>query len=200
MVLAGILAFATVSSGASAVDSDPNRPLVAPTFVQKPPVLDGTMSKGEWGRVASTTGFLYTDVNLAAMQSRVWTSFDEENLYICFQSYNPGGIDGAVKDRDEGDLFREDAVEIFLQPGGEGTYYQFGANSLDARFDSEGEIKSWNADWQSASGIVKDQWYVGGTWTIEIAIPFSALGDGGAPADGTTWRGKAGPMKTASAT
>ena len=175
--------------GAMAEASEPIRPRIAPTYVETPPVLDGKMSEGEWDRVASTTGFMYTDVTLAAMQPRVWTAFDEKNLYICFQSYNPGGVDGTVKERDEGGIFREDAVEIFLQPDGEGPYYQLAANSLDARFDSEGEIKSWSAEWKSASGVVKDQWYVGGTWTIEIAIPFSAFGDGDAPADGTVWRG-----------
>ena len=111
-LLASICSLACLGSQAA----EPFRPRISPTFVTSPPVLDGTMSEGEWVRVASTTGFLYTDVTLAAMQSRVWTSFDENNLYICFQSYNPGGIDGAVKERDGVGLFREDAVEIFLQP------------------------------------------------------------------------------------
>ncbi len=168
--------------------AEPFRPRIAPTYIETPPILDGTMSGGEWDRVASTTGFLHTDMSLSALQPRVWAAFDEEYLYVCFQSSNPGGVKSAIKDRDGVGIFTEDAIEIFLQPGSDGTYHQFAANSLDTRFDSEKQISTWNAEWKSASGIEKDKWYVGATWTIEVAIPFAAFGDAQAPADGTVWR------------
>jgi hypothetical protein len=136
-----------------------------------------------------TTGFLYTDATLAVRQTEVWAAFDEENLYFCFRTENPGGVRATVTDRDIASLFQEDVVEIFLQPSGEGSYYQFAANGLDTQFDSEKEAARWNGAWKSASAIVKDQWYVGAAWTIELAIPFRTLGVSKAPVDGTVWRG-----------
>ena len=183
-----ILPLALLSTGAAAEDSGVVRPLLAPTYVESPPVLDGKMSEGEWDRIASTTGFLYTDTSLAALQSRVWAAFDEETLYFCFQSSNPGGVKGSTKDHDGLALFVDDAVEVFLQPDIDGPYYQLAANSLDTRFDSEKQISSWNGEWRTASGVEKDKWYVGATWTVEVAIPFATLGIAEAPADGTIWR------------
>ncbi|MAE63537.1 MAG: hypothetical protein CMJ18_04635 [Phycisphaeraceae bacterium] len=182
------IALALLALPVGAAADDAARSLIAPTFVDRPPVLDGKMSEGEWDRVTRITGFRHTDLTLAARQTEVWAAFDEEHLYVCFRSENPGGVRATIKDRDAVQIFGEDAVEIFIQPGGEGTYYQFAANGLNTRFDSRDEKSNWNGQWKAASGIVKDQWFVGATWTIELAIPFQILGAAKAPPDGTVWR------------
>ena len=188
LMAAACLLHAVLIVPAAAEDAHPARSLIAPTYVERAPVLDGKMADGEWDRVTMTTGFRYTDLSLAALQTEVWAAFDEENLYFCFRSENPGGVRATVKDRDGVGLFSEDAVEVFLQPGGEGSYYQFAANGLGTQFDSKDEKSAWSGDWRTAGAIVKDQWFVGATWTIEVAVPFQTLGVPEAPPDGTTWR------------
>ena len=76
MSMVGILVFAAVSTGNPAEEPDPNRSIIAPTFVKTPPVLDGKMAEGEWDQITMTTGFRYTDLSLATAQTEIWSAFD----------------------------------------------------------------------------------------------------------------------------
>ncbi len=62
-------------------------------FLKTPPVIDGSMAKGEWDDAASLSGFWYdygqADVRFMAppqTQLQVYAGYDMEHLYIAYTS------------------------------------------------------------------------------------------------------------------
>ena len=136
------------------------QPLISPSYVTKAPVIDGKMSNDEWDNVTMITGFVGINHKLHTRQTKVWTAFDDDNLYFCFQSFSPNWLKGEIKERDSGLLFRDDVIELFLQPEGLDKYYQFATNTLGTKYDSRIHNSSWDGNWQVSCGVVKDKWFV----------------------------------------
>jgi Concanavalin A-like lectin/glucanases superfamily/Glycoside hydrolase 123, N-terminal domain/Carbohydrate family 9 binding domain-like len=143
------------------------------------PTVDGVIGDKEYA--FSATGFFDLQGNYASRQARYSLSHDDNALYIGVVSPVGDGLRANENTRD-GKLWRDDSIEIYLQPDlSKDTYYQFILNSKGAILDGKGKDKSWNIK----SMRVKNK-AVKGMWTLEAAFPFKSLGLP-SPASGTKW-------------
>lgn len=160
-----------------------------------PVEMDGDLNKGAWKDVE------FQNINEIQMgklhkETKFKMLYDQENLYAGIaaeinpgQKFTPMGRDGAS--------FREDCVEILLDPwGNREKYYHFICNPLENSFyDSAVAFitdpldprfgkadKSWDGDWEYKN-FIKD-----GVWTAIVKIPFKTLGVQ-CPAKGDLWCG-----------
>lgn len=149
------------------------RPTAAAHAVATPPTIDGTLSPGEWDQAARLTNFTVHDGDgQAADQTEVYVTWDRQRLYIGFRCAQPGGhLQAAARARD-GEVWGDDAVEIFLQPDPQSaTYYQFIGNAAGTIYDARGAgDPGWNGDWTYKAAVGAD------CWTGELSIPLASLG------------------------
>ena len=136
------------------------------------PQLDGRVTDAEWAGAALVQGFVNpADATPAERRTTVRIGHDGRQLYLAFICAGQG--QPVAKDRgQDGAVWEDDTVEIFLQPPGRSTYYHLAANALGSRYDArcEGSTDSrWNAPWTVATGVAE------GAWVAEIAIPLAAL-------------------------
>jgi hypothetical protein len=113
-------------------------------------------------------------------------TYDDRALYVAFRCEESLlerlRIVGAQKDDD---IWRGDVVEVFLSLGEDPRPYRhFIVNPRNIQWDGqsgpEGDDRHWNADWRSAVHLGENE------WTVEMAIPWKALG--GRPAPGSQRR------------
>ncbi|MEK6793783.1 MAG: glycoside hydrolase domain-containing protein [Spirochaetota bacterium] len=156
-------------------------PKIAVIRCAAPPVIDGAFSEDEWKNTSGISGFLRsTDGEPATEQTKVYITFDNNNIYCCFRSLVDVPLVALVQERD-GPVWEDDAVEVFLCPGKNASaYYQFIGNVKDTIFDGRGKDKSWNGAWKYRCGVSNN------VWTAELSMPFSALGMP-TPKDGEVW-------------
>ncbi len=125
---------------------------------------------------------------------------DRDHLYIRVDSLNPGEHPENIPEaKAEGDVFKQEHVELGLQPEAGGAIYRLAVNPTDgARYDAiwtrdaqgkPAEDVAWNGKWEFAFRTTgeKGPWSLGGRiWTAWFRIPFAELG-GAAPAAGEPW-------------
>ncbi len=151
-----------------------------------PPVIDGDLSDPCWQAAAPTSAFvLWGRDALPEAQTVARVSFDRERLYIAVEAMEPNldprlnmldSVKAEATDRD-GAIFRDDCVEIFIQPG-DANYYQLAVNSNGALYDGKGMDGAWNGDCEVAARRGES------SYTFELAIGLASIG--GLPEG--TWR------------
>ena len=119
-------------------------------------------------------------------QTAVRVTYDAQRLYVAWQCDEPQ-VDklvcaGAGRDSD---IWSGDVVELFCSLGDDPQQYRHfivNPNNVvwDGQSSPQGDDVSWDADWQSAAARGD------GHWTVEMAIPWSALG--GPPTPGSVRR------------
>lgn len=163
------------------------------------PTIDGRLDDEVWGGVRPTSPFRQPDgqplrESLATTAKIAW---DDTSLYVGWQTSDEE-IANRFAEHDQ-TLWEGDVVELFLAPDdGGGTYYelQFAPNqsTFDAKFTGHRQpvwetAKAWESGARSAV-------FVDGTvngdgpdksWSVEIAVPWTAFGLQAAPA-GRTWQ------------
>jgi hypothetical protein len=158
--------------------------------VARAPVIDGVMQEGEYAGAPPASGFRPPERHTGSgKQTRFYTAYDDERLYLAVvaEEDNPAALEKPKRDRD-GDVWRDDSIEVFLDASRDRTtYHQFIANLAGSRFDGVGGPehgkwgnKEWNADWQAAAKPYDDH------YVMEIAIPFADLGVA-PPGPGDVW-------------
>ena len=176
-----------------------------PTYVVKRAdgavTVDGKLDEAVWAQAPRTRSFLRPDgrplgPELATSARMV---YDDQNLYIAFDVKDSDIVSDRASRDDK--VWEQDAVEVYLDPGSDGKRYleiQVSPKNVvfDAMFDShrtppwEEAAKRTTLPMQTAvavAGSVNDPGPDTG-WTVELAIPFSAIPDAGsAPAPGATW-------------
>ena len=71
----------------------------------------------------------------------------------------------------DGPVWRDDAVEIFVDPGHtEKEYFQFIVNALGTGYDGKRLDPLWSGKWKCAAKKSRN------SWSVEAAIPFESLG------------------------
>lgn len=154
-------------------------PLRAVTKTPRPPQIDGKLSRGEWRRVASTTGLLnLADGSLASEQTVVYATYDSANLYVAFEALlATERSPAAAETRRDGVVWSDESFELYLQPPGvpDDKCCHFLGNSLGTIFDRVGADKTWNGDWQFANEVGM------GHWTAGTQFPSRPLGNGTRP-------------------
>lgn len=159
-------------------------PFAFASQAKTPPRLDGVMDDECWQHALDLPPFMLSGgVEAAVEQTRARLAYDDKHLYL-FLECHESALDPVLQKRasfkadvteHDGNVFRDDAVELFLQPDpAQGTYYHFAVNSLgtiyDARCAASGEQdKAWSSNAQAA-GKVGDR-----SWTVELAIPLQPM-------------------------
>jgi hypothetical protein len=193
----------------------PNQPLdiirLHVAHVATPPTIDGRLNEPAWISAIPSGPFVDTmsgaQTSLGASVRALW---DETTLYVAFEVSDPFLVSPFTNLDDH--LWENDCVEIMLDPGGDGlNYFELQANPLgtvfDTRYDSRRVPQPFgHVDWQSGmrtgvtvqSGVndaIDDESY-----TVELALPFSAFATGATPAApptaGQVWRGNFYVMDT----
>ncbi|MBW3671031.1 MAG: carbohydrate-binding family 9-like protein [Acidobacteria bacterium] len=125
------------------------------------------------------------------------TVFRDNHRLLALFSMEDDELNASIYGRDA-PLWREDVVEIFLQPGEAGVYYEFEASPNGSLFDARvvfpgptRETMSVDVGWDCAgfSSTIRRVFDPAGEGTLEIliGIPFSCLGVS-SPRRGETWR------------
>jgi hypothetical protein len=151
--------------------------------LQSPSCLDGKLVDPTWLHASQATIRLTNLGDSANEQTQVLLGYDKDNLYVGIRAFefDMGSIKGTVTTHN-GPVFKDDSVEIFLDPKGDGKdYFHLAANVLGTTFQQRDTSIAWSADWVAVTGRESN------AWTAEIAIPFSALKTT-APSNGTVWR------------
>ena len=161
--------------------------------------VDGVLDDGQWQHATVVTGLI--DASLAQpaqTPTSVLMMYDDAHLYVACHSDLPleakrhideqllhGFVSAAAVARDQ-DMSADDTVTLTLQPNApDGDLLALQANGVNTRSDHritrDGRtLPEWNPDWQVATKAGMDG------WTVEMSIPFAALGTA-APTAGTTW-------------
>ncbi|NUQ63016.1 MAG: hypothetical protein HUU20_11030 [Pirellulales bacterium] len=147
--------------------------------------VDGRLDEAAW----STASRVPLPINAATMYPHSqWASasvcYDRENLYVGFRSDKaPGPLACDARERD-GNVWQDDAFELFLTPSPKtpGNFFQLVFNSAAAVFDARHGRSDWNGAVPVKTFVADDH------WTLEAAIAFEELGVG-TPRAGETWLG-----------
>jgi len=147
--------------------------------------VDGQLDESTW----ATASRVPLPIDAATMYPHTqWAyasvCYDNENLYVGFESAkNPGPLVAAAGRRD-GNVWEDDAFELFLAPTPKSPKdcFQFAFNSAAGVFDARHGRSDWNSKIRVKTAVTDDH------WTAEVAVPFADLG-AGAPKAGETWLG-----------
>ena len=128
------------------------------------------------GEFIALDGMSRPEANTAVF---VWK--DAEAMHFRFECQEP--YMGKVKtniDVQDGAVWADDCVEIFLLPKGAENYLHFIASSRGVKYDERDRDVMWNGEWEVRTTCkVYD-------WSAEFTIPFSTLG--ATPQEGDEWR------------
>lgn len=80
----------------------------------------------------------------------------------------------------DADAWKDDCVEVFVQPRGRDDYLHFVTNPAGTAFDERGKDAGWNAQW--GLRVTKEP----GGWFARFELPWASLG--GPPVQGDSWR------------
>jgi len=153
--------------------------------IKTAPAIDGAINPGEWDGTAEQEYFVKDSGDgYASKQAKFYAAHDGKNIYIaCVLSEpSPGKIKHSAEKRDSAQVWQDDCVEVFADPGITGKdYFQFIVSATGVQFDSRNKDSSWNGTWQSAAITYDDK------WVCEIAIPFKTLGLEKVPATEDKW-------------
>jgi len=166
--------------------------------------LNGDLSKEVWASVPATSDFVLA-VDGEKTTQRVWAKacWDDENLYVAFWCEDVDIWNDMTEENDF--VWKQEAVEIFLVPGLDATwYYEFQFSPRNVVRDvlvhnptGQREDYVFDGSWDCVGletavhmrGTLDDRTDRDEWWSMEIRIPFSglALRSGEPPAEGEEW-------------
>ncbi len=147
--------------------------------------VDGSMDDPAWVGATELTDFGVIGGGgkpKQPIQARI--AYDRKGIYAIVRcaAKDAQTIAAKVSGHDEG-IHLDESVEFFLSPRNQAReYYQFAVNIKNATLDrSSAHGLAWNPTWESAVDRQKDY------YTVEVFIPYQALGMTAEPAVGTRW-------------
>jgi len=168
-----------------------------------PPVLDGKLDEPMWKEATSTGPFVNTMRGTkASFEAQAWIAYGDDGLYVAFDVADDHLKSSFLKADDH--LWEQDAVEIMVDPDGDGrNYFEMQVSPRGIAFDTRYESRrrprpfgdmDWDSKLQAGVSVrgtldddVSDEGY-----TAEIEIPWSAFMAGSrpapAPVKGAHWR------------
>lgn len=200
----------TLGSGPTAAAGDTREP----ARVEPPPSLnaaratapitvDGKLDEADWVSAGRTARFVNTvDGSNAELRAEARVLWDDDNLYVAFEVADDF-VQNTIATRD-GHLWEQDAVEIMVDPDGDGrNYFEMQVSPtgqvFDTRYDTRRQPQpighvAWNSGLRAkvdvrgtANDDEADQGY-----TAEIAIPWRAFRAGepaaAKPEPGQSWK------------
>jgi hypothetical protein len=167
------------------------RPLVAKK-VSENPTVDGKLDDKVWGKAAETTYRRHVkdgedaEPRHPTWVKAVWTG-DGITFGIRCSEANPGKLKMDNASRDDGGLWGQDCLEIFLDPSGKGggKVVQLLISAGGGLLDSLGGDTAWTCEGlQFAKALSAD------SWSMEVYVPLRSLPGAMAPATGVAWSGQ----------
>ncbi len=166
------------SAGAkTAGDAEASRPLpflAIPVLPGKVQVrLDGVADEPVWRRSARTVELRRNgDGGLPRARTIVRLAADSATLYVAFECREPRiRYLTATVTRDGGPTWKDDCVELFVDPSGQGRgFRQIVVNCLGKQFWKATDRRGWRAASRAAAHIGAER------WGVELAVPLAALG------------------------
>lgn len=175
-------------------------------YVKTAPVIDGSLDDVAWQQAAWTDDFTDIEGDLKprpALQTNVKMLWGDSCLYVAAQIHDPN-VWASLKQHDD-IVYLDNDFEIFIDPlKSTHQYFEIEVNAVNTIFDlflNKPYRNGGNAmiGWDAAGlrsqvkiqGTLNDPSDTDKGWTVEMAIPFKAIGFGinsSAPADGTIWR------------
>jgi hypothetical protein len=188
------------------VDGGPPSPALPRLIARRltaPLTIDGKLDEPDWRAAQPTADFVQTMTGAkGAFEARARVAYDAENLYVGFEVSDEYLKSTFTKPDDH--LWEQDAVEIMIDPDGDGlNYFEIQASTtglvFDTRYDSRRRPQPFgDVGWSSATRV---KLTVDGTpndeeadrgYVAEMAMPWSAFMAGDTPADpppaGDEWR------------
>ena len=152
-----------------------------------PPHIDGELDDACWrGPTVQNDFFALGRRTRAAGKTEIMFTRDRRALYVAGRCYS-GNLERMVAKatKRDGRAWQDDCVEWFFVPAS-GVCYHLAINSTGKLYDARSDRESgqWDPDLTVACGKRGDA-DGRGYWSLEVAIPWSALG--GAPESGKPW-------------
>ena len=149
--------------------------------------IDGKLDDAAWQACPAATGFTTPRTGLPAIlrQTEFRMAWDDTNLYVAVRCHEPNvsALQGAA-----GDPYFSDSVEAFFAPakGNPMPYYRL-ALAFDGRHQGPTLFLGSMHNAQGGEPVPCQTAAAAGdgSWSVEAAIPFRALG--GAPKPGAAW-------------
>lgn len=154
-----------------------------------PPTIDGKLDDAVW-QVAPLVPELHLLTNgaPASEKTAVWAAYDDNGLYLAMRCQESQMDKLVAKLTDRGaPLYQDDDVEVFIAIYSQvmtglvwvdtSKVFQFAVNANGAQSDNFGNKADWRA---AAQKEEKD-------WTVEIFIPYGAIGQQAPPPAGLPW-------------
>lgn len=182
---------------AASQDQRPTRYVTCPR-VASPPRIDGNLDEAAWSEATAASNFVVLKTGQPAdNRTLVRMVRDDDALYVAYvcRDKSMGQLRAHVHDADGHRLWRDDSVELFVDPGrSRKRYFQWIINAnaavWDAAIDYQQPVGAQRATyetdlpWQSgatAAATRNDE-----QWTVEMRVPFEAFGSAGRE-DGAVW-------------
>ncbi len=167
------------------------RPLVAKK-VAETPTVDGKLDEALWGKAAETTFRRHVkngedaEPTFSTWVKAVWTA-DGITFGLRCSEPNPDNLKVDNTNRDDGTLWFQDCVEIFLDPSGKGggPVAQLLITAGGGLFDAWAGDSGWTCEGLKFAKATGD-----GFWSMEVHVPLAALPGALAPATGVSWSGQ----------
>jgi hypothetical protein len=181
----------------------PEPPRLIARRLTAPLTIDGKLDEPDWRGAQPTEEFVQTMTNAkGAFVVRARVAYDAENLYVGFEVADEY-LKSTFTKRDD-HLWEQDAVEIMIDPDGDGlNYFEIQASTMglifDTRYDARRRPQPFgDVEWSSQArvkltldGTPNDEEADKG-YVAELAIPWTAFAAGNTPADpppaGEQWR------------
>ena len=173
----------------------------------RPPKLNGRIEDPVWNLAPWTEDFVDIEGDLKPkprFRTRAKMLWDDECLYIAADMEEPH-VRATLTERDS-IIFHDNDFEVFIDPDGDAkSYFELEINALNTVWDLHLAIPyrdggSADSTWSieglrttvHVNGTLNDPSDIDEGWTVEIAIPWKALGDKAGmpcpPHKGDTWR------------
>ncbi len=145
--------------------------------------IDGILDERDWLNTERITGFVKraTGGEPAQVQSYVRLLYDNDYLYVGLEMEEPEifALQANASQRDDSAIWRDDTIELMIDPDGEGLrYVHFAINAAGVFRDSERHIgmptagdPNYKTDAEVAGSIDED-----GRWTVEMKVSAESLG------------------------
>ena len=192
------------ATGTTAPAGDVAIPALTAAHTTGPITIDGRLSESDWTSLPGTSTFVDTlGGGAGPFTSAARVLWDDQNMYVAFE-VRDDYLHNTITERD-GHLWEQDAVEIMVDPDGDGEHYfelqvSPTGNIFETAYDSRRVPQPiGHADWDShmvahatTEGTVNDE-TPDTSYTVELSIPWSAFSYGDMPAsiappNGSTWR------------
>lgn len=176
---AGLLALAGTLAGAQATDPATfDIRVITVGATATAPVIDGHLDDAAWKDAVWAEDFVYLRKDGdPPVKTRFAVRFDADRLHLavaCDEAGRVRAIGG--HGRDSTDLFRDDNIEIFIDPlHDHRNYLHLALNAAGEIFDERGTDRSWNGAITGAAALIP------GGWTCELSLPWKDLGTAPAP-------------------